>query len=241
MLQSFFIFLALGVLLALGLVSSTANYAVNWAWFATLILLLALVAFWRRFDRSRVETRELALISVLAALAAAFRLPFAALVNVQPTTFLVLISGYVFGLEPGFAVGAAAALVSNFFLGQGPWTPWQMLAWGLGGAAAGLWGRYQAGFPPAAFAAAAGLWGFLYGSIMNLWHWAGFIYPLTWKTFLATYMLSLPFDAMHAVGNVVFALVFGPSFYRILARFRDKSIIYYRDGEKRDSSSGRYP
>ncbi|HHW92292.1 MAG TPA: hypothetical protein GX735_06345 [Firmicutes bacterium] len=107
-----------------------------------------------------------------------------------------------------------------------------MLAWGLGGVAAGLWGRSRPGFPPVAFAAAAGLWGFIYGWILNLWHWVGFIYPLTWKTFLATYMISLPFDAMHAVGNVVFALVFGPSFYRILARFRDKSIIYYRDREK---------
>ena len=37
------------------------------------------------------------------------------------------------GAAPGFAVGALAALVSNFWFGQGPWTPWQMAGWGLCG------------------------------------------------------------------------------------------------------------
>jgi hypothetical protein len=67
------------------------------------------------------------------------RIPFAALPGVQPTSFLVMVSGLVFGPQAGFMIGAMAALASNFFLGQGPWTPWQMLGWGLMGmSAAGL-------------------------------------------------------------------------------------------------------
>ena len=51
--------------------------------------------------------------------------------NVKPTTDIVLLAGYALGGAPGFAVGAVAALASNLFFGQGPWTPWQMAAWGL--------------------------------------------------------------------------------------------------------------
>jgi len=57
---------------------------------------------------------------------------------------------------------------------------------------------------------------------MNIWHWLGFVYPLNLKTFLATYAASFPFDTLHAVGNVAFALIFGKSFYLILMRFKKR-------------------
>ena len=72
----------------------------------------------------------IALVATLAAMAALGRVAFAALPNVKPTTDIVLIAGYVLGGAPGFMVGAVAALASNLFFGQGPWTPWQMVAWG---------------------------------------------------------------------------------------------------------------
>ena len=58
---------------------------------------------------------------------------FAPIPNVKPTTDIVLIAGFALGGAPGLAVGALAALASNFFFGQGYWTPWQMAAWGLVG------------------------------------------------------------------------------------------------------------
>ena len=79
-----------------------------------------------------------ALVAALAALAVAGRLAFAPIPNVVATTDIVLITGYAVGAAPGFAVGALAAVVSNLWLGQGPWTPWEMAGWGLvgvGGAA----------------------------------------------------------------------------------------------------------
>ena len=82
--------------------------------------------------------RIVALVAALAALAVAGRLAFAPIPNVVATTDIVLFTGYALGAAPGFAVGALAALVSNFWLGQGPWTPWEMAGWGLvglGGAA----------------------------------------------------------------------------------------------------------
>src|SRR5437588_813238 len=85
------------------------------------------------YERKRPDARIVALVATLAAFAALGRIAFAALPNVKPTTDIVLISGYALGAGPGFVVGALAALVSNFFFGQGPWTPWQMAGWGLTG------------------------------------------------------------------------------------------------------------
>src|SRR5690606_16114673 len=82
--------------------------------------------------------REMVILAMLAAIAAVSRVPFAGIPSVQPTSFVIIVTGLVFGAESGFLVGAVTAIVSNIFLGQGPWTPWQMFAWGLMGMSAGL-------------------------------------------------------------------------------------------------------
>src|SRR5947199_7353845 len=97
------------------------------------ILALALVAGFAWYERARPDARIVALVGTLAAFAALGRIAFVALPNVKPTTDIVLIAGYALGGGPGFAVGALAGLASNFFFGQGPWTPWQMAGWGLTG------------------------------------------------------------------------------------------------------------
>ena len=79
-----------------------------------------------------------ALVAALAALAVAGRLVLAPIPNVVATTDIALITGYALGGPPGFAVGALAAPISNIWLGQGPWTAWQMAGWGLVGLA-GAW------------------------------------------------------------------------------------------------------
>lgn len=194
----------------------------NWALLLLLIVVLVIWSFFRAFDKRTVTSREVALIATMSTLAAVARVPFAVIAGVQPTTFIVMITGYVFGAQAGFIVGAIAALVSNIFLGQGPWTPWQMFSWGL----AGVLGSFVAGktreYRQGAFAIAALCYGYVFGWIINLWHWLGFVYPLNLQTFLAAYAVSFPFDTMHAVGNLIFALVFGRTFYTVLCRFRNK-------------------
>ena len=102
----------------------------SWIAGSTLILGAVLVVGFVWYERTHPTTRVLALVATLAAMAALGRVAFAALPNVKPTTDIVLISGYVLGGAPGFMVGAVAALASNLFFGQGPWTPWQMVGWG---------------------------------------------------------------------------------------------------------------
>ena len=107
-----------------------AGGGMTWIAGSFLVLGAVIVVGFAWYERTHPSTRVLALVATLAAMAALGRVAFAALPNVKPTTDIVLISGYVLGGAPGFMVGAIAALASNLFFGQGPWTPWQMVAWG---------------------------------------------------------------------------------------------------------------
>src|SRR2546430_2094542 len=95
--------------------------------------LLALGGGW--LESGPGSAKEIALIAALRGGAAAGRVLFAAIPGVQPVTVIAVCAGAALGMRSGIAVGGVAALVSNFFLGQGVWTPWQMLAWGACGAA----------------------------------------------------------------------------------------------------------
>lgn len=194
----------------------------NWGILSGIILFLSLGLFFSVFEREKKTAKEISLIATLATLAAVSRVPFAVIMSVQPTTFIVMISGYVLGPHIGFIIGATAALVSNIFLGQGPWTPWQMMAWGFAGFSTGIVGLKIEKFRLSSFIIMAFLWGYLFGWIMNLWHWIGFVYPLNLKTFIATYIASFPFDTLHAVGNALFTILFGETIYKVLARYKKK-------------------
>ena len=105
----------------------------SWQAGSALVVTLAALAGMLWYERRRPSTKLIALVAALAALAVAARILFAAVPNVQGTTDVALLAGYVLGPAPGFMVGALAALASNLFLGQGPWTPWQMVGWGAAG------------------------------------------------------------------------------------------------------------
>jgi energy-coupling factor transport system substrate-specific component len=162
------------------------------------------------------SAKEVALVAVLGGVAAAGRVLFAAVPGVQPVTVVVVAAGAALGARVGFAVGAVAALVSNFYLGQGIWTPWQMLAWGGCGVVGALAARLIRN--RWAFAALCFALGFAFSSAMDLWHWYSF-WPHTWEALGAVYGRGVWFSAAHAVGNVVFALAIGPELRRLLERY----------------------
>jgi squalene-hopene cyclase-like protein/prenyltransferase/squalene oxidase-like repeat protein len=185
------------------------------------ILALALAAGFAWYERAHPSSKVLALVATLAALAVLGRLAFAPLPNVKPTTDIVLLSGFALGGAPGFAVGAVAALASNVVFGQGPWTPWQMGAWGLVGVLGALLGAASGrrlGRVPLALACGAA--GLLYGAILDYSTWVSFSGAHTLRAYLAFSATSLTFNAAHAIGNVLFCLAFGPAFVRALMRYR---------------------
>ena len=188
-----------------------------------MVCALAVVLVLASFESSRPALRQLMPTAVLAALAAAGRVLFAPLPDVKPVSAIAIVAGAALGRRSGFVVGALAALLSNFFFGQGPWTPWQMYAWGLVGYVGGVlaergaldrrWVLYGWGL-------ASGL---VYGLILNGYHVLGFVQPLTWPAALAACAASLPLDVTHGVATVAFLaaiwLPWGRAIRRVVAKY----------------------
>lgn len=104
---------------------------------STLVILEAMAPFFLLFEARRPQARELVVLAVMAALAVAGRVAIP-IPNFKAITGIVMITGMAFGPQAGFMTGAISAFASNFFYAQGPWTPWQMLSYGMGGFLAGL-------------------------------------------------------------------------------------------------------
>ena len=194
----------------------------NWGLASTVVLLIFLGLLMWSSGRRTVNTVVISVTATLAAFASLGRIVFAAAASVQPATFLVLLSGYVFGSRTGFAVGTLTGLISNFFLGHGPWTLWQMVAWGICGLLGGVLGKGKSQLDLVPFLVLSVGAGYFYGLFMNTWHWLNLVYPLTWQTLLAVWASSFIFDTLHAAGNLVFALVFARTFFNHLVRYRNR-------------------
>ena len=104
---------------------------------STLIIIELLIPFFLAFEGRKPQARELVVLAVMCALAVAARVAIP-IPNFKAIYGIIMIAGIAFGPESGFLVGAVAALSSNFFLSQGPYTPWQMMAYGAGGMLAGF-------------------------------------------------------------------------------------------------------
>jgi len=220
------------VLIAIGVVAAGAFIVsallpdadlLNWGILTAVLAALVCLALFFEFEDAVTSSKEIALVAMLSTISAVLRVPFAALPNIQPCTYIIICSGYVFGPIAGFAVGAMTALVSNFFLGHGPWTLYQMIAWGLAGLSAGYLRKLK--LNTVVLIVIGVVWGYLYGLITNLWYWTAFIYPLTLKTFLVTELNTVWFDTLHAAGNAVFLGALGAKTIAILRRFKERFSI----------------
>jgi len=182
-----------------------------------LILVIVLALSVIALERGGDGAKEVALVATLGAAAAAGRVLFAPIPSVQPVTVTCIVAGAALGPRAGLAVGPIAGLLSNSFLGQGPWTPPQMALW----AAAGLTGALLRPVCRRAvgLALVAGIWGLVFNWAMNVWFIASFGPEVSWPAFVVATGRSLPFDIAHAAGNVVFALAIGPALLRLLDRY----------------------
>ena len=106
--------------------------------FSMILIVYAMIPFFLVFEHRRPRARELVILAVLCALTVASRVAFLWMPSVKPMLAIVMITGMVFGGESGFLVGALSAFVANFYFGQGPWTPWQMFAYGMAGFVSGV-------------------------------------------------------------------------------------------------------
>lgn len=200
---------AMLILIAVPLTIFTGVYYLQdrkYYFISLLIILETIIPFCMIFESRKPQARELIIISVLCAFAVAGRSAFYMLPQFKPVAAVVIISGVCFGGETGFLVGAVTGFVSNFFFGQGPWTPWQMFAFGIIGFLAGV--LFRKGLLPKTKVSLCIFGGLavliIYGGIMNP---AAVIMGQqnpTVQMLAAAYLSGLPFDLVHAVSTVFF-------------------------------------
>lgn len=170
------------------------------------LAVFTILPFFMVFEGRKPKARELLTIAVLVAIAVAGRAAFFMLQSFKPVAAVTIIAGVSFGAESGFLVGAISMMASNMLFGQGPWTPWQMLAMGIIGFLAGI--LFQKGWLKARKGSLC-IYGFLavlciYGGIMNPASLVMMSYAITPKNLLAIYMSGLPVDLVHATATVIF-------------------------------------
>jgi energy-coupling factor transport system ATP-binding protein len=196
-----------------------------------LIMIEAALPFILSFERRKPQAREIAAVAALTAAAAAGRAAFFMAPEFKPAAAVVIIAGAAFGGEAGFLVGALSAFVSNLFFGQGPWTPWQMFAFGIIGFLAGAFTTDKP--PRSSFAAAAfgGVAAFaVYGAIMNPAALLIYQQNPTPAMLLTSFAQGLPFDAVHGFSTALFLLIAYRPVIKKLSRIKVKHGIFTGHG-----------
>ena len=189
----------------------------------TLIILELLVPFFMAFEGRRPQARELVVIAVMCAIAIAARVAIP-IPNFKAIFAVIMLSGIAFGPEAGFMVGAISAFASNFFYGQGPYTPWQMMAYGAGGMLAGFcfakgrlprkpWVMAIFGF----FAVV--LW---VGPLLDTSSVFLMLSDINWNSLLLTYGAGLSVNISQAACTVLIMLLFGRPLLDKLDRIKVK-------------------
>lgn len=167
-----------------------------------LFAIVSIVPFYFKYEQRKPQAREFIIIAVMTALAVASRLLFAFLPGIKPIVALVIICGAAFGKEDGFMCGSLSALLSNMFFGQGPWTLYQMLIWGIIGYNAGVLNKAKLidNAPFRYFYAT--ICGIMFSVIIDFLTVLGS--GFTWTKYVALLIPAIPFMAYYAVGNIIF-------------------------------------
>ena len=194
------------------------------------VVLCALVPFLVRFESRRLQARELVTVAVMAALAVVSRAAFAWAPGFKPIFGVIMVAGAALGPSSGFFVGAVSALASNFLFGQGPWTPWQMLGYGLCGFVFGLLGH--AGILPqgrwsAKAKALACVLGFLTvfalcGPVLDTSSLFFLLSRITPEGVLAVYLAGAPVNAIHGAATAATLFLIANPLLGKLQRLRTK-------------------
>ncbi len=194
------------------------------------VIVLTMAAFFLHFESRKPQARELVILAVLCALAVGSRAAFAAVPHFKPMLAIVMLTGIAFGPEAGFLCGAISGFASNFIFGQGPWTPWQMFAYGIAGLLAGLlamWGvlkKTPKGWKDVIVLAVFGFLAILVivGPLLDTSTF--FTMATTYDTaaVLAVYAAGVPVNCIHGAAVALTMLLFGKPLLDRLRRIQIK-------------------
>lgn len=190
-----------------------------------LVIFETMLPFFLIFENRKPEARELVVIAVVAAIGVVGRAIFFMLPNCKPVTAIVIIAGACLGPEAGFLTGAMTAFVSNFFFGQGPWTPWQMFSFGIIGFLTGL--LFRKGILKKDRIKTLAVYGvavtiLIFGFLMNTYTVLTMDFVSSLPEVLAIYVSGFPVDCVHAASTAIFLLVLAKPMIDKLDRVRVK-------------------
>lgn len=180
------------------------------------------VPFFMTYERGQANTRKLVLIAVMTAISVAGRFIFAPIPFFKPVTAVTVLTALSFGPEAGFLTGAFSALISDMFFGQGPWTPFQMMAWGMTGFLAGVLsnqGLLKKPVPLAFYGVFAGM---LFSFIMDIWTVLSYRESFEIARYGAALLAAAPVTLVYCVSNVIFLLVMRKPVGDRLVRIKQK-------------------
>lgn len=184
------------------------------------VIFLACVPFFLSFEK-KTSTRRIVLLAVMTALSVAGRFIFAPLPFFKPVTAMVVIAGMYFGSEFGFLTGALSAVISNFYFGQGAWTPFQMFSWGIIGFVAGILSNplIKSKVVLIIYAVFAGV---AYSFLMDIWTVLWMDGAFNPARFIAAVGTAFPVTLEYIVSNIVFLLILAPMFGKKIERLKTK-------------------
>ena len=192
--------------------------AKRYAFVSLAVAFLALLLFTAGYEQKKTGARRMVLVSVLTALSVAGRL----IPLFKPVTAFTMLTGMYLGGEAGFLVGALSAVLSNAYFGQGSWTPFQMLAWGLIGLFAGLFAKpLQKSRVLLLFCGL--LAGVAFSCVMDVWTVLWYNGSFSLSLYLTALATAMPHTVLYAASNVLFlwalARPFGEKFTRIKRKY----------------------
>ena len=192
-----------------------------YSWITLAAVLLACLPFFIRFEKKETDAKTLILIAVMIALSVVGRFIFSPLPGFKPVTAMTVLTAMYFGSDAGFMTGALTAVISNFYFGQGPWTPFQMFSWGIIGLLAGIFAEKlkKSKVFLSVFGALAGI---LYSLLMDIWTVLWTDGYFNFARYLAALVSSLQFTVIYAVSNVIFLLLLSKPTGKILQRVKTK-------------------
>lgn len=189
-----------------------------------LLVLLACLPIYYRYEKKQMNIKELVLIAVLTAFAVSGRFLFYMIPAVTPMTMIIIISGICIGPEVGFLVGSLSAIISNMLFGQGPWTPFQMLSWGLIGCIAGLPWMSSLLKKSYWFLAVYGIFaGLFFSFFMDIWTVYSIDRFFSWQRYAALFITALPHTLSYCFSNVFFSCVL----FRVIQKKLQRILIKY--------------
>lgn len=177
----------------------------QYAFIILAIVILSSIPFFLTFEKNNSNAHKLVIIAVMVAVSVTGRFIFAITPGFKPITAIVVITAIYFGYEVGFLTGSLAAVISNFYFGQGPWTPFQMFTWGLIGLLAGIFSPVLKG--NRLLLAIYGIFaGVLYSLLMDIWTVLWYDNQFHMQLYLTAVVSALPYTFIYVFSNIIFLL-----------------------------------